>query len=208
MFEIWNFKLTINQIMGTIELIQNARPKLISNTVIGMVLFIITEIMFFSALISAYLVNRAGATQWPPANQPRLPIEITALSTGILLLSGVFFIVLIKTFATKRNLAKLWLGLVLITGLAFLGIQGYEWIQLIGYGLTTTSSVYGAFFYSVIGMHGLHVLIGIAFLVYLWFNLGKNADSAIAKNKINTVGIFWLFVVAIWPALYYVVYLF
>jgi cytochrome c oxidase subunit 3 len=193
--------------MSTIELTQ-ARPKLVSNSIIGIVLFIITEIMFFSGMISAYLVNRAGATQWPPANQPRLPVEITAVSTAILLLSAIFFIVLITTYSNKRDQAKIWLGLSMIGGLTFLGIQGYEWIKLIGFGLTTTSSVYGAFFYSIIGMHGLHVLVGIILLIYLWFGIGKKANTEEAKNKITTVGIFWFFVVAIWPVLYYMVYLY
>jgi heme/copper-type cytochrome/quinol oxidase subunit 3 len=195
--------------MSTIELTSpQARPKLISNSVIGIVLFIITEIMFFAGLISSYLVNRAGATQWPPANQPRLPIEITGVNTGILMLSGLFFIVLLATYTQKQKLGKLWLGLSMLTGLIFVGIQGYEWIQLIGFGLTTTSSVYGAFFYSLIGMHGLHVLIGIFLLIYLWFSMGKNAAVENTKNKIVTVGIFWFFVVAIWPVLYYMVYLY
>lgn len=194
--------------MNTIELTQKARPKLVSNSIIGIVLFIITEIMFFSGMISAYLVNRAGATQWPPGNQPRLPIEITAINTGILLLSAVFFIVLISTFRKQRRQAKLWLGLALIGGLTFVGIQGYEWIKLLGYGLTTTSSVYGAFFYALIGAHGLHALIGIVLLIYLWFGIDAKVDTENAMNKINTVGIFWFFVVAIWPALYYLVYLY
>jgi len=194
--------------MTTIELTNQARPRLVSNSIIGIVLFIITEIMFFSGMISAYLVNRAGATQWPPANQPRLPIEITAVNTVILLLSGVFFILLISTIGRNAKLSKLWLGLSLITGIAFIGIQGYEWVKLIGFGLTTTSSVYGAFFYSIIGMHGLHVLVGIILLVYLWFSTGKGVELQSAKNRIQTVGVFWFFVILIWPVLYYMVYLY
>lgn len=193
--------------MNTIELTSQARPKLVSNSIIGVVLIIITEIMFFSALISAYLVNRAGATQWPPANQPRLPIEITAVNTGILILSAVSFILLITSWPTKAKLARVWLGLTILGGLTFVGIQGYEWVKLIGFGLTTTSSVYGAFFYAIIGMHGLHVLVGIILLVYLWFSLRKTTDAIIGKNRIQSVGIFWFFVVAIWPVLYYLVYL-
>jgi heme/copper-type cytochrome/quinol oxidase subunit 3 len=194
--------------MTTLELTQTARPKLVSNSIIGIVLFIITEIMFFSGMISAYLVNRAGATQWPPANQPRLPMEITAINTGILLLSAVFLIVLILTFRKKRSVSKIWLGLTLIGGVTFVGIQGYEWIKLLGFGLTTTSSVYGAFFYALIGAHGLHALIGIVLLLYLWFGIRSNVDTEKAMNKINTAGIFWFFVVGIWPALYYLVYLY
>jgi heme/copper-type cytochrome/quinol oxidase subunit 3 len=194
--------------MSTIELAQNSRPKLVSNGIIGMVLFVITEIMFFSGLISAYLVNRAGAPVWPPSNQPRLPIEITAVNTFILLLSGVFFIWLIISFTKSPKKAPLWLGLSMLFAIIFLGIQGYEWINLLSYGLTTTSSVYGAFFYSIIGMHGLHVLAGIGFLIYLWFSLGGSASIEDKANKIKAVSIFWFFVIGVWPILYYLVYLF
>ena len=194
--------------MSTLALTKPSRTTPVSNAVIGMVLLVITEIMFFAGLISAYLVNRAGAPSWPPANQPRLPIEITGVNTLILLLSGVFFWLLIRHYPSKGDKARIWLLLSMITGLIFVGIQGYEWIRLIGYGLTTTSSVYGAFFYSVIGMHGFHVLIGLGFLLYLLFRLKPGSDREKGLNRIQAVGIFWFFVVAIWPVLYYMVYLF
>ncbi|MEO2004632.1 MAG: cytochrome c oxidase subunit 3, partial [Candidatus Poribacteria bacterium] len=55
-----------------------------------------------------------------------------------------------------------WLGVTWVLGALFLGVQGFEWIGLIGHGLTMTSSVYGALFYTVIGFHALHVAIGCA----------------------------------------------
>lgn len=194
--------------MTSISMTHKPRPQLVSNAVIGMVLLVMTEIMFFAGLISAYLVNRAGAPSWPPANQPRLPIEITAVNTAILILSGVFFYLLLKSYPATKNRSRLWLGASLVTGLIFVSIQGIEWIRLLNYGLTTTSSVYGAFFYSLIGAHGLHVLIGLSLLVYLWFSLKADLPSGEYKNRIRAVSIFWFFVVAIWPVLYFLVYLF
>lgn len=194
--------------MNTIELTQPTKKQPVSNGVLGMVFLVITEVMFFAGLISAYLVNRAGAMIWPPQDQPRLPIEITAINTFILILSGVFFIMLTYQYAKKGKGFRLWLGLSIFFGLIFVGIQGYEWINLIGYGLTTTSSIYGAFFYSIIGMHGFHVLIGISFLLYLWFILGKTRDKENGLRKIYAVSIFWYFVILVWPVLYYLVYLY
>ena len=71
---------------ATAEANQN---KLVSNGIIGMLLVLATEGMFFAGLISAYVVNRAGAMAWPPEGQPRLPIEVTAINTLVLLASAV-----------------------------------------------------------------------------------------------------------------------
>jgi heme/copper-type cytochrome/quinol oxidase subunit 3 len=91
-------------------------------------------------------------------------------------------------------------------GATFLAVQGTEWARMISYGLTTHSSLYGAFFYTLIGIHGLHVLVGLSILFYLYFAV-KNARSfEAAKNKIATCILYWYFVVAIWPVLYQLVY--
>ena len=67
---------------------KRAKPP-VSSGVVGMLLFMVTEVMFFGALISAYLVIRAGLDEWPPWGQPRLPIETTAINTLVLLVSGL-----------------------------------------------------------------------------------------------------------------------
>ena len=195
--------------MSTIKLTNSdVQERPISNGVLGMVLLVITEVMFFAGLISAYIVNRAGIPIWPPYDQPRLPVEITAVNTLVLILSGVFFFVFTRLYLKKGKSALSWMLLSLVFAVAFVGIQGYEWINLIGYGLTTTSSIYGAFFYSIIGMHAFHVLIGLAFLVYLWIYLRGNRELNQGYRKINAISIFWYFVILIWPILYYLVYLY
>ena len=119
--------------------------KVISDGAIGMSLLIATELMFFAGLISAYLVNKAGAS-WPPYGQPRLPIEITAVNTLILLFSSITLFLFRKKYE-KGNKKKLLIVTILL-GLAFVTIQGIEWVKLLQFGLTTTSSLYGAFFYT------------------------------------------------------------
>src|SRR5210317_2226857 len=99
--------------MNTIELTQSKRKLPVSNGVLGMVFLIITEVMFFAGLISAYLVNRAGNPVWPPDDQPRLPVEITAINTLILLLSGLFFVLLISKYRKNPESSLKWLLLSL-----------------------------------------------------------------------------------------------
>ncbi|HXP48412.1 MAG TPA: cytochrome c oxidase subunit 3, partial [Bacteroidia bacterium] len=139
----------------------------VSNGVIGMVFVLATEAMFFSGLISAYIINRSGAMVWPPADQPRLPIEVTAVNTLVLLASAITLFLFGRKSKNSSLLDKRSTGLLITTiilGATFLAVQGTEWIRLIGFGLTAHSSLFGAFFYTLIGVHGLHVIVGLIVL--------------------------------------------
>lgn len=184
--------------------------KIASDGVIGMIFLLAAEAMFFAGLISAYIVNRAGAKVWPPYGQPRLPVEITALNTLVLLSSAVAIFLFSKKIKSdiiiSGNSRKL-LAVTILLGSIFVFVQGAEWIKLIGFGLTTTSSIYGSFFYLIIGAHGIHAVAGLLILFYLYSVLKKNGSFEEAKNKITICSIYWYFVVGIWPILYILVYL-
>jgi heme/copper-type cytochrome/quinol oxidase subunit 3 len=94
----------------------------------------------------------------------------------------------------------------MLLGIIFVSIQGVEWAKLIGFGLTTSSSLYGAFFYTIIGMHAFHVIVGITILFYLYSKL-KSKRTTDVQNKISICSLYWYFVVGIWPVLYALVYL-
>lgn len=183
--------------------------KIASDGVIGMIFLLATEAMFFAGLISAYIVNQAAAKVWPPYGQPRLPIEITALNTAILIASAVIIFIFSNNFKSNHitgNSRKL-LAITILLGGIFVVVQGTEWIKLISYGLTTTSSLYGAFFYLIIGAHAIHAIAGLLILFYLYSVL-KNSDSfEFSRNKITICSMYWYFVVGIWPLLYILVYL-
>jgi cytochrome c oxidase subunit 3 len=184
------------------------RPQpLLPSGVLGMAIFIVTEIMFFAGLISAFLVLRAQAMTWPPFDQPRLPVVVTGVNTAVLLASG--WTMLRAQAALRRSQDGLvrWLGLTALLGALFVAVQGYEWVRLIHFGLTTSSSLYGATFYTLVGAHGLHVLAALVVLVIVlrgaaagWFQPG----DVVALEPYR---MYWLFVVGIWPVLYVLVYL-
>jgi cytochrome c oxidase subunit 3 len=181
------------------------RPTAIAtNGTVGMLLFVVTEIMFFAGLISAFIVTRAGVV-WPPPDQPRLPVEATAVNTLILLVSGLVLRRAQTAFAEfdldrTRKLLPLAIGL----GAFFVLFQGYEWIRLINFGLTMRSSTYGSFFYLLIGSHALHAVAALVALGYCWRQLTR---SELTRTGFSTVQLFWYFVVLLWPILYVLVYL-
>lgn len=180
--------------------------KIISDGMLGMIFLLSVEVMLFAGFISAYIVNRAVAGEWPPADQPRLPVEVTAVNTLILLASGIAIFLFGKKFNSQKR-SLLLLALTMLLGIAFVSIQGVEWVKLLGFGLTTSSSLYGAFFYTIIGAHALHTIAGLGILFYLFITLKKSKSFFEAKNKISVCSLYWYFVVGIWPVLYVLVYL-
>jgi len=186
------------------------RKPLVSSGVLGVVIFIVTEVMFFAALVSAHLIIRAGSTEWPPWGQPRLPIYATAFNTLVLLASGIILIRAYKLLRQNELLrSKQLVGVSIVTGTFFVIFQGYEWVQLIRFGLLLTSSTYGALFYLIIGSHGLHAAGALCALIYAYFQIDTQATVATEKTThiFLAVRTFWLFVVGIWPMLYILIYI-
>ena len=190
---------------ASLRVISDPRPlPILPSPVMGMLIFVIAEMMMFAGLMSAFSIVKAGALGWPPPGQPRLPVEATAFNTAALLASAVFLFVANRRLARSRNLAKRPLFIAMGLGAFFVVAQGYEWVSLIRQGLTLTSSNHGSFFYLIVGMHGIHALVGLAILggAALKLSRGRLAPSSFAARQV-----FWYFVVGLWPVLYFMVYL-
>lgn len=181
------------------------RPEaLLPDGVAGMLIFVVAELMFFAGLASAFLVAKAGSTVWPPPDQPRLPIEVTAVNTLVLLASGALLGVAHRAFARHDPRLAAWLSGAMALGTAFVVVQGVEWVRLIGYGLTLTSSSYGSFFYLLVGTHALHAVAALGGLALARRRL---ATGTLTAETLWAAEIFWFFVVGVWPFLYVAVYL-
>lgn len=177
---------------------------LLPSSVLGMLLFIFTEVMLFAGFISAHTIARAGAQAWPPAGQPRLPFRETLINSAALLASGAILLVAHLAFRKRPADARGPASLALLFGLAFVIAQGREWVALIGEGLTLTSSTYGGFFYLIVGAHALHALGAILALAWALARLWRDRLS---WAQFSTVAAFWYFVVLVWPVIYLKVYL-
>jgi heme/copper-type cytochrome/quinol oxidase subunit 3 len=183
------------------------RP-LFDNVKLGMLFFICGEIMFFGALVSAFLVLRVSAPVWPPPLQPRLPLGVTGVNTLVLLASSAAMVTALRGL-TRGDRSALVRRLVVTAGLGalFLIVQGYEWARLVHFGLTLSSGVYGATFYTLIGTHAAHVL---GALVWLAVTVALAARGRFADGRtgpLRACAMYWHFVVALWPILYFAVYL-
>lgn len=183
------------------------RTPSVSNAVLGMLMLLGAEVMFFAGLVGAFLVLRLGAQVWPPPLQPRLPVEVTGVNTVILLLSSVPMLLALR--AVRRGEAALarHLGGAALLGAVFLAIQGYEWARLVHFGLTMSSGAYGATFYTLIGTHGVHVLGALIWLSIIWVGAKRGSFTPRAHAPVTLCAMYWFFVVFLWPVLYALVYL-
>jgi len=180
------------------------RYQIVPHSVMGMLIFVMTDIMLFAGLISAFMIVKGAAPVWPPPDQIRLPVENTAFNTLALLASGFFIFLAGRAFNREPESAQKPFLIALLLGIFFVAFQGYEWVQLIGQGLTLRSGSHGGFFYLIVGLHGAHALAAI--IAMAWGNQKLRAGE-LTYNQFAPIQIFWYFVVGVWPVLYYLVYL-
>jgi cytochrome c oxidase subunit 3 len=184
------------------------RPRRLDNLRLALLFFMGTEVMFFAALVSALFVLRVGMAAWPPPLQPRLPLAVTTVNTLVLIGSSVTMAAALRALRRRdrRRFVRMLVTTALL-GALFLAVQGYEWIRLIGFGLTLSSSVYGTAFYSLIGLHGLHVLGALVWLVATTILAARARFSDGRITPVQACAMYWHFVVALWPVLFVAVYL-
>jgi cytochrome c oxidase subunit 3 len=184
-------------------------PTLGSNAWVATVMFLGAEAMFFAGLIGAYIVFRVSSPIWPPPFQPRLPVLVTGVNTLILIASALTMRWSLSAvrLGDRRQLMRC-LTYTAVLGGIFLVIQGFEWLRLIHFGLTVSSSVYGGLFYTLIGFHGLHVAGALIWLLAVLVQAQQGRFSKARHVGLQICGMYWTFVVALWPVLYGLVYLY
>jgi cytochrome c oxidase subunit III len=183
------------------------RRPAVPSAILATLILVASEAMFFSGLLSAFIVVKAGIKpgMWPPPWQPRLPVEATLGNTAVLLTSGVLMLLAGRAAFRKGAVASraLYLG-ALGLGAFFVLFQGYEWSRMLSQGLTMQSSNHGAFFYLIVGTHAIHVVGGLCAVI--WGALRLRA-GLLTRPQLAAIQIFWTFVVGLWPILYVLVYL-
>ncbi|HEX8938722.1 MAG TPA: cytochrome c oxidase subunit 3 [Candidatus Limnocylindrales bacterium] len=187
----------------------HARPG-ISNPVLGMILFITSEVMFFAGLFAAYFNVRAAAPVWPPAGNEHFQIH-----HDVWPLVGALTLILIVSSLTcqlgvwaiqrddRRGLVRA-LAVTLALGITFLVGQAYDYSQL-GFGLS--DGTFGTTFYTLTGFHGAHVLAGTIMLGVMLFRATAGQFSARHHDAVEAVSLYWHFVDVVWVCLFSILYL-
>ncbi len=170
-------------------------------------LFLATEIMFFTGLIGAYIVLRMGADTWPdPEN--RLAVFITAINTFILICSSATMVKAVEQAMLGNNseLVK-WLGATVLIGATFVGVQVYEYVELIKAGNLPNVDIFWSTFYAMTGFHGLHVTVGVIWNLVVMIAAMRRKIPQSKYMTVELAGLYWHFVDLVWVLLFTIVYL-
>jgi cytochrome c oxidase subunit 3 len=183
---------------------ERARPEM-SGPVLGMVLFVASEAMFFAAFFGGYFTIRANAPVWPPPDVPHLKIDIASILTVVLVVSSVAVQLSLRaTREGRRRQALWWLGATIGLGVLFLGLQLYDYSQL-GFGLK--DGVFGTLFYVMTGIHMAHVIGGVVFLALVFGQGLRGRLSPTHHDPLAAGAIYWDFVDVVWLCLFTTFYL-
>jgi cytochrome c oxidase subunit III len=187
---------------------EHHKPGGISSSLLGMVLFIASEVMFFGGLFGAYFTIRSAAPRWPPEGTPHLTTWYAAVLTAILVSSSVTM--QFGVWAIRRNDARrlmLWLAVSLLLGLCFLAGQANEYRILIEEGMTLSSGVFGSTFFTLTGFHGAHVAGGAAFILIVLLRARSGQFTARYHDTVEMASYYWHFVDVVWLGLFSTIYL-
>jgi heme/copper-type cytochrome/quinol oxidase subunit 3 len=179
---------------------------------LGMWIFLAGDAMSFGALIVGYGILRIASSNWPVPSST-LGINLTALMTFLLICSSVTMVLSLS--AIKRgdqSGLKKFLFLTVLGGVAFLGLQAYEWTHLIHSGLTLTGNPFGAAlfgttFFVLTGFHGCHVFGGVVYLACILVQGLRGRYGEHDHNEVEIVGLYWHFVDLVWILIFTFVYL-
>ncbi len=179
------------------------------NAKLGIWLFLASEVMLFGALFSSYVLLRVGAATWPHG-YTILNVPLATLNTMILISSSVTMVMSWASLMMKNfRRYKLFMGLTILLGLSFLAIKGFEYGAKFEHHLYPSESTFLAIYFTLTGLHGLHVIGGIIVNSYYWGPGSKMwaTDPVRFTNRVEIAGLYWHFVDLVWIFLFPLLYL-
>jgi heme/copper-type cytochrome/quinol oxidase subunit 3 len=178
------------------------------NEKLGMWVFLLSEVMFFTALIGAYIILRFSKPDAWGAPGEVLNIPVTAVNTFILICSSVSMVKAYAAAADGRQQAlRWWLVATVLIGAAFVGVQVYEYSELIHKAFLPSSGLQGTTFYTMTGFHGFHVTMGVICMAFVTVRAFQGAYTATDHRGVEVIGLYWHFVDLVWIILFTIVYL-
>lgn len=168
----------------------------------GMWVFLISEIMFFTALIGSYIVLRLGSLSWPNPGQV-LNTALLGANTVVLLSSSLTMALALHAIQQGRLAAlKRFLLLTALLGATFLVIKGIDYVHMWQDGFTLSTSLFGSCYYLLTGFHALHVLSGVVLLLTLFTGACRGRFTATHHGRIEYGGLYWHFIDIVWVILF------
>ena len=179
------------------------------NAKLGIWLFLASEVMLFGGLFSAYIMLRLSDPNWANYGQEALNVPLATLNTAILITSSVTMVMSwVSLKLNDLSKYKLYMGATLLCSVGFLIIKYIEYTAKFEHGLYPSTNNFLAVYFTLTGLHGLHVIGGMIVNGYFFGPGIKMWDSEPERftNRIEVAGLYWHFVDLVWiflfPALY------
>jgi heme/copper-type cytochrome/quinol oxidase subunit 3 len=178
----------------------------VTNTKLAMWIFLSSECLLFGALIATYLLYRGRSKGISPSDVYNIPF--TSATSFILLMSSLTMVLALAAIQRgDYRRTKIWIIATALFGMTFIGGQLYEFTEFTRQGLTVDTNLFGSSFYLLTGLHGLHVTVGIVWLLSLWGLVSQGKLQQRHSETIEIAGLYWHFVDVVWIVIFTVVYL-
>ena len=182
------------------------------NSKLGIWIFLASEVMLFGGLFSAYVFLRMAAPEGDFAYWgSKLSIPMATVNTLVLITSSVTVVLSWASLKLKDfEKYKLYMGLTLLCASIFLVIKYFEYTGKFHHGVYPSSSTFMGIYFTLTGLHGLHIIGGIIVMGYMWLPIGSKlweTDPEHFTNRVENAGLYWHFVDLVWIFLFPVLYL-
>ncbi len=178
-----------------------------NGTLLGFWIYLMSDCLIFAALFATYAVlgtSYAGG----PSQAELFKLPTVALNTSMLLLSSITYgFAMLAMAKGNKGATLIWLGITGLFGAAFVGLELQEFGELIRDGAGPQRSAFLSSFFALVGTHGLHVSVGIVWLITLMVQVGRKGLIEANRRRLMCLSLFWHFLDVIWIGVFSFVYL-
>jgi len=177
------------------------------STLIGFWIYLMSDALIFATLFATFGVLRRN-TAGGPSSHEIFELPLVAVNTGLLLVSSITYgFAMLAMQENKLRATQLWLVVTGLLGAGFVGIELYEFGNLIAEGATPMRSAFLSSFFTLVSTHGLHVTFGIIWLTVMLVQLQQRGLHAENRRRLFCLSMFWHFLDVIWIGVFTFVYL-
>ena len=183
-------------------------PTGIPSGKLGMWMFLASEVMFFTALIAAYIVLRLGHPAWP-GPEGHLNVAMGTINTFVLICSSTTIVMAMASSVATGSVAgvRRWLLATILLGGVFLGIKSVEYAAKFSHHIVPSTNVFWSCYFTMTGLHALHVIGGIGFNLWILAQTFRPSAWVRRQHFLELGGLYWHFVDIVWIFLFPLLYL-
>jgi len=178
-----------------------------SSTMLGFWLYIMSDCLIFAMLFASWGVYGRSFAGGPTSHE-LFDLKLVAVNTALLLFSSITYgFAMIAAHEQRKSAALRWLLVTLLFGLGFLGIELFEFSELIHEGAGPGRSAFLSSFFALVGTHGLHVFSGSIWLVTLMVQVARKGLIPANVRRLECLSLFWHFLDVVWIGVFTIIYL-